>query len=73
MFSGKVHARSLDVTEHQMAQWLSGMVIQKAMPQLSQEDREFLISGMTPEEWMAMVTDLEAEEAAAQHAALEGE
>jgi hypothetical protein len=45
------HMMDLPVTENQLRNWLEGRVlIQHAMPHLSNEQREFLISGITPEE-----------------------
>jgi hypothetical protein len=34
--------------------WVDGMLIQDAMPSLSQDDRELLISGTCPECWAMM-------------------
>jgi hypothetical protein len=31
--------------------WEGGELIQNVMPELSPEEREFLISGITPKEW----------------------
>ena len=53
MVSGKIHAMDLDVTQDQIAAWNSGMYIQDAMPQLSDDEREFMMTGITPEEWDA--------------------
>ena len=33
--------------------WAGGMLIQDAMPHLSAEQREFLMTGITPDEWDA--------------------
>jgi len=49
--SGKEHTMDLDITQDQIAQWLNGELIQVAMPNLTNDQREFLISGSTPEEW----------------------
>jgi hypothetical protein len=49
--TGKVHDRDIPVTQEQINDWLSGMLIQVAMPDVSPEDREFLMTGITPEEW----------------------
>jgi hypothetical protein len=49
--TGKTSEREIDVTEAQLNHWKSGVLIQHAMPNLSTDDREFLISGITPEEW----------------------
>ena len=49
--TGKTSEREIDVTEAQLNHWISGQLIQNVMPHLSNDDREFLISGITPEEW----------------------
>jgi hypothetical protein len=42
----------LNVTEEQYKLWeTGGALIQNAMPQLSADDREFILTGCTPEEW----------------------
>jgi hypothetical protein len=56
ILTGKSTVREMNVTEEQLHLWESGVVIQKAMPHLSKEDREFLISGITTDEWNTMVT-----------------
>ena len=38
-------------TEEQYERWKDGELIQVAMPDLRSEDREFLISGMSPDGW----------------------
>jgi hypothetical protein len=50
-FSGKVHIRNLDVSEDEMMDWKSGTCIQDALVNLNAEDREFVKTGITPEEW----------------------
>lgn len=49
--TGVRHEREISVTEEQLYAWQNGMLIQHAMPDLSTEDREFIITGITPEEW----------------------
>lgn len=51
LFTGKSHTRDIAVTEEQLAEWRAGALIQNAMPALSVDDREFLMTGVTPEEW----------------------
>jgi len=53
MFTGVSHTREIDITEKQLATWRSGALIQHAMPNLSADDREFIMTGITPEEWDA--------------------
>ena len=51
MFTGKTNSMDLDITREQWAKWKDGMLIQDAMPNLTADEREFMISGVTPEEW----------------------
>ena len=38
-------------------EWMSGKLIQQALPELSPGDREFLISGISPNGWMEMYAE----------------
>jgi hypothetical protein len=40
-----------------MQAWKAGELIQNAFPTLSPADREFIMSGITPEEWDDMFRD----------------
>lgn len=51
MFTGVTRTLELDVTESQIDSWRKGALIQNAMPHLNKWEREFLISGVTEEEW----------------------
>jgi hypothetical protein len=51
LFSGKIHHREIDVTEDQLHAWQNGMLIQNAMPNLTPDEREFIMTGITAEEW----------------------
>lgn len=54
MFSGKTHTLDLEVTEAQMQEWLTSprtRVIQDIFPNLTPSEREFLMTGVTAEEW----------------------
>jgi hypothetical protein len=56
--TGIEHTRDIPVTEQQLREWMSGRgFIQDVMPEVCPEDREFLISGVTPEEWDAMFAE----------------
>ena len=50
----------LNVTQAQIDDWQGGELIQNVMPHLSDEEREFLISGMTPAEWNNFVSECAA-------------
>ena len=45
------HEMEIDVTQDQLDRWQCGMLIQDAMPQLTDSEREFIKTGITPEEW----------------------
>jgi hypothetical protein len=49
--SGKITTRDLPVTPEQVYRFEEGELVQKAFPHLSAEDREWLRSGITKEEW----------------------
>lgn len=50
--TGIMHTREIPITQEEWDQFLgSNSLIQRAFPKLSADDREFLISGTTPEEW----------------------
>jgi hypothetical protein len=40
-----------------MKAWNAGTLIQNAFPNLSPQKREFLITGLTPEMWDALIPD----------------
>jgi len=51
IISGNINTRDISITQEQYDLWTSGTLIQDVVPDLSKDDREFLISGITPEEW----------------------
>ena len=57
MLTNKVHIREIDVTREQVENWQGGMLIQEAMPNLSIDDREFIQTGTTADEWAALEED----------------
>lgn len=52
--TGKNNTMELQVTPEQIGIWQAGQLIQYAMPQLNADEREFLISGSTPDDWKTM-------------------
>lgn len=50
-FTGQTNSREIPVTQAQIDLWRLGVLIQDAMPDTSPEDREFIKTGITPEEW----------------------
>lgn len=51
--TGEMNTLDLPVTGEQIAAWKQGGLIQKVMPNLTADQREFLISGIYPGEWEA--------------------
>lgn len=49
--SGETKTQDIAVTQAQLDDWDSGTLIQNAMPHLSADEREFILTGMTPDVW----------------------
>ena len=57
LFSGKENTLDINITEDQLQEYLSSdKHIQNVLPHLSAEHREFLMTGITPDEWKKMFT-----------------
>lgn len=52
--SGITRTVTLDVTDDEVLKYMSGVSIQDAFPNLSPDEREFILTGIAPEEWDAM-------------------
>ena len=50
-FSNKKTTLEIDVTARQIASWEKGELIQDAMPNLTPDEREFIKTGVAPDEW----------------------
>jgi len=64
LLSGKEHTKEIDITQEQWNRWKGGELLQNVCPHLSNDEREFLISGSTAEEWSAFFNkgpDLDSE------------
>ena len=55
--SGITRTLTLDVTAEEIATWKAGELIQNAMPRLTSDEREFIKTGITPEEWQEIFAD----------------
>ena len=51
VISSTYSERVLSVSTAELTSWIKGQAIQRAMPELAAEEREFLLTGITPEEW----------------------
>ena len=63
MFTGKRNVMELPITQEEFQAGCErrqqGELIQHAFPTLTPDQREFLLSGSTPQEWDAMMIDSE--------------
>lgn len=50
-FTGEVRKKDLPITQEQLDSWRAGTVIQKAFPNLSDSEREFILTGLSDDEW----------------------
>ena len=57
ILSGKTTTKDINVEPEHVKAWQNGMLIQDAMPELSPSDREFIMSGITSEEWEGLYPD----------------
>lgn len=62
-FTGQMNQMELSLTHREysmgMAMWQKGEYIQRAFPTLNAEQREFVMSGITPEKWAEIFGDEE--------------
>lgn len=62
VLSGIERARDIPVNPEDMLLWETGTVnIQDAMPYLNDDDREFILTGITQEEWNNAFSDADEE------------
>ena len=54
-FTGRIHQMEIPISPREFAKretlWQTGMLIQDAFPTLDANQREFIKTGITPEEW----------------------
>lgn len=52
-FSGQTNQMEINVSDAQIEAWQNGMFAQDAFPHLTPDEREFIMTGITKEEWDA--------------------
>lgn len=55
--TGEQNTLNIPVTQAQLDGWNQGKLIQDAMPNLSADEREFILTGILPEQWDAMFAE----------------
>lgn len=53
-FTGIIRTLDLPVTEEQIKAYEEGVLVQIAFPQLTADEREFILTGATNEEWESL-------------------
>jgi hypothetical protein len=54
LISGKTNTMDLPVTEEQIETWQNGGLIQDVFPELTPDEREFIKTGITSDEWQKL-------------------
>ena len=54
LLTGYIHSMEIDVTEEQLKRWRDGELIQVALAHLDSDEREFIQTGITRDEWRQM-------------------
>lgn len=54
--TGVTRTMNLNVTQEQLDQYESGLLIQDVFPHLTPAEREFIMTGITDEEWNQFMT-----------------
>lgn len=49
--TGRISDMWIEVTQEQIIEWEKGGLIQDVMPDLTEWEREFIMTGITKEEW----------------------
>ena len=55
--SGEMNSIEISVTQEQLDAYATGTLIQDAMPNLTPDEREFIMTGLTAEEWDTLMKD----------------
>ena len=59
ILSGITRTLDLPIMARDLTLWQQGALIQDALPQLSENEREFVLSGITADEWDMEFADAE--------------
>jgi hypothetical protein len=57
ILTGITRTKEINVTEQQLLSWENGQLIQDAMPHLSADDREFIMTGIDENEFDSIFSD----------------
>lgn len=60
-FTGEIRQKDLPITQEHIDAWEAGALIQDAFPHLTAGEREFIMTGITDEEWDDLFSDTEDE------------
>ena len=58
LVSGETNVMDLPVTQMQLQEWKNGGLIHNVFPDLTPDQREFIQTGITPNEWQQVEQDM---------------
>lgn len=50
-FTQEENTMELNITQEQLNRWENGELIQNVFPNLTPDEREFILTGITPDSW----------------------
>jgi len=56
-FTGELNEREISITPQQLSSWYNGISIQNAMPNISADDREYILTGLLPGEYDELMSE----------------
>lgn len=56
-FTGNTYQWDIDISQKQLNNYNSGMYLHIVAPQLTLDEREFIITGITPTEWKELFNE----------------
>jgi hypothetical protein len=51
LISGEIHTMEINCTQTELNNYNSGMLLQTAFKNATPDEREFILTGITPDEW----------------------
>tara|TARA_R100001369_G_scaffold13048_2_gene27248 strand:- start:381 stop:644 length:264 start_codon:yes stop_codon:yes gene_type:complete len=60
LLTGQINTLEIDVSQCDIDAWEDGMLIQDAMPDLTADEREFIMTGSHGNDWADMIGDWDA-------------
>lgn len=56
-FTGKENTMDLNITQEQLNRWMDGELVQNVFPNLTPNEREFIMTGIMPDSWVENIKE----------------